>query len=130
MLLTDVFGISNFYMEPAKILKTNLKEAFQSLSLSENNQQLNKCLELSEQLQKRMGVAVYGPPDSGKSTIISLLKVALTSAGKNIRTYIISPKSMDRNKLLGKMDPDTQLWTNGLLITLVEAANSEPPGML
>lgn len=47
---------------------------------------------------------------------------------KTIRTYTIAPKSMNRTQLLGKLDPDTRQWHDGVLTTTAIAINAENSG--
>ncbi|XP_001847712.2 cytoplasmic dynein 2 heavy chain 1 [Culex quinquefasciatus] len=107
-------------------LRSKVVDAFSVLGFQQNNRQVDKCLELAAQLQKRMGVVVIGPPRSGKSTIIAVLKEALLTQGNTIRAHIISPKSMNRVQLLGNLDPDTRQWTDGVLTSTAVAVNAEP----
>nr|XP_026491806.1 cytoplasmic dynein 2 heavy chain 1 [Vanessa tameamea] len=94
------------------------------LGLVNNKFQIRKCMELYEQLQQRMGVAIVGPPGSGKSTIRQILKSALTQQGKNIVEYVICPKAMSRSWLLGHIELDTRQWTDGVISTVaLEVAN-------
>lgn len=44
------------------------------MTVSLTELQIQKCVELYEQLQQRMGVVIVGPPGSGKTTIRRLLK--------------------------------------------------------
>lgn len=53
---------------------------------------------------------------------------ALTSMSKTIRTYTIAPKSMTRQQLLGRLDPDTRQWHDGVLTTTAIAVNTEKSG--
>lgn len=76
-----------------------------------------------------MGVALIGPSGSGKSTLIALLKEAYTSMSKTIRTYTISPKSMNRVQLLGILDTDTRQWHDGVLTKTAIAVNAELPNI-
>lgn len=50
-------------------LVKQLQISFVELNLQPNDQQINKCVELYEQLKQRMGVVIVGPPSSGKSVI-------------------------------------------------------------
>ncbi|XP_035794419.1 cytoplasmic dynein 2 heavy chain 1-like [Anopheles albimanus] len=106
-------------------LRGALQSAFGTVGLQQNERQIEKCLELYAQLRKRMGVVVMGPPQSGKTTLIHLLKEALLAQGLIIRLHTISPKSMARVQLLGKLDPDTRQWTDGVLTSLAVAVNAE-----
>jgi dynein heavy chain 2, cytosolic len=56
------------------VLREKIEATFTTFGYQTNERQIQKCLELYEQLMKRMGVVVIGPPSSGKSTIISILK--------------------------------------------------------
>ena len=127
MLLKSVFP--EVEVKPNRIsdISMGIQNAFKSLRLSPNDRQSQKALQLHEQLTKRMGIVVLGPPQSGKTTIISLLKEALLAAGENIRTYTISPKSVSRIELLGKLDPDTRQWNDGILTTIAISVNNELP---
>ncbi|XP_053685293.1 cytoplasmic dynein 2 heavy chain 1 [Sabethes cyaneus] len=126
VLLSNVFPNIGVVSNSDDDLRSKIVEAFTALGFQQNNRQIDKCLELAAQLQKRMGVVVIGPPRSGKSTIISVLKEALMSRGSTIRAHIISPKSMNRVQLLGKLDPDTRQWNDGVLTSTAVAVNAEP----
>lgn len=127
MLLEDVFPQLQLNSNANKEFRSKVVEAFQIMGLSRNERQVDKCIELFEQLSKRIGVAVLGPPSSGKSTVIAVLKSVLASMSKTVRTYIISPKSMDRSQLLGHLDINTRQWYDGVLTQTAIAVNSEPP---
>lgn len=126
MLISDVFPNTNLASTVHEHLREKLQEAFSSNGLISNDRQIEKCLELYEQLQKRMGVVIFGPPNSGKTSIIALLKDALILLSRTIRTYTISPKSMNRSQLLGHLDQDTRQWNDGVLTTTAIAVTSEP----
>lgn len=126
MLLGDVFPQVNISPDLNEDFRSKIVETFKIMGLKRNERQIDKCFELFEQLNKRIGVAVLGPPNSGKSTVISVLKSALTSMSRTIRTYIISPKSMERSQLLGHLDSNTRQWYDGVLTQTAIAVNSEP----
>ncbi|CAH8543326.1 unnamed protein product [Schistosoma rodhaini] len=77
--------------------------------------QIQKAIELYEQLSQRMGVVLVGPCGSGKSTILNILRLALNKIGISIRSHIFNPKSMLRVQLLGQIEADTREWTDGVL---------------
>ncbi|XP_055534643.1 cytoplasmic dynein 2 heavy chain 1 [Wyeomyia smithii] len=126
VLLMNVFPNIKVVSSADDDLRSKIVEAFTVLGFQQNDRQVEKCLELAAQLRKRMGVVVIGPPRSGKTTIISVLKEALMTQGGTIRAHIISPKSMNRIQLLGKLDPDTRQWSDGVLTSTAVAVNAEP----
>ncbi|CAD7084661.1 unnamed protein product [Hermetia illucens] len=125
-LLENVFPEVTLDSSDISDFQTILEQSMSALGLQENRKQISKCLQLREQLTKRMGVVIVGPPSSGKSTLISILRHALITEGKTVRSYVISPKSMSRVQLLGKLDPDTRQWTDGVLTSVAATVSSEP----
>jgi dynein heavy chain 2 len=114
-LLKDIFPnvkITEFEYDD---LKKALAQVFAENKLIFNNIQLKKALEIYEQLRQRMGVVVVGPSGSGKSVLWKMLKEALIKTGKMVKTYVMNPKAISRNQLLGHIDVDTREWTDGVL---------------
>lgn len=126
MLLKSVFPeveVSGVQQSP---LLPHIETAYEALALRKCEVQVEKVLQLFEQLVKRMGVVIVGPPGCGKTTIIRILKAALSSYGQVVKSYHISPKSMNRVQLLGNLDPDTRQWSDGVLTMTSVTVNSEP----
>ncbi|KAF5283232.1 hypothetical protein FQA39_LY17379 [Lamprigera yunnana] len=124
-LIQDVFPkvvVENVGEEP---LIAALKDTFTNMHLESNSRQIEKCVELYQQLQQRMGVALVGPPNSGKSTLRNLLFKALISMGKTLKQHIFNPKSMPKIQLLGQIDVDSRQWTDGVLTIYSLQAASE-----
>ncbi|XP_023163173.2 cytoplasmic dynein 2 heavy chain 1 [Drosophila hydei] len=127
MLLLNVFPEIGASEAPLTPLRQALTAAFGPLGLGANDKQIEKALQLHEQLQKRMGVVLVGPPGCGKSSILSLLRQALTTTtGTQLRVHTISPKSMSRVQLLGRLDTDTRQWLDGVLTHTAVLVNQEP----
>lgn len=125
MLVEFVFAGTSLDEKHSDDLKSFVEQAFAQLDLQYNEQQMEKCLQLYEQLQKRMGVVVLGPPGCGKSTIIAVLKQALLNSGRMVKSHTIAPKSMNRVQLLGRLDPDTRQWNDGVLTATAVQVNDE-----
>jgi dynein heavy chain 2 len=89
--------------------------------------QVQKMLELYEQLRQRMGVVVVGPSGSGKSAVWHILRAALGRIQANaVRTYTMNPKAMPRQQLLGRIDVDTREWFDGVLTEASRQVVKEP----
>ncbi|CAD6999081.1 unnamed protein product [Ceratitis capitata] len=134
MLLTNVFPEIGKVAHCKSEVQQALVEACTKLGLCVNDMQIKKALQLQEQLNKRMGVVVVGPPGCGKSTVITLLRQALMSTAmkstsktaSQIRLHTINPKSMSRVQLLGRLDPETRQWMDGVLTNTAVIVNAEP----
>eukprot|EP00981_Chlorochromonas_danica_P004239 scaffold857_cov152-Ochromonas_danica.AAC.22 len=77
--------------------------------------QVKKMIQLKESLDQRMGCVIVGPSGCGKSTLWRVLKAAMVKCGTPVVTYVMNPKSMPRERLLGRMDMDTREWSDGVL---------------
>ncbi|XP_076054654.1 dynein cytoplasmic heavy chain beethoven [Oratosquilla oratoria] len=125
-LVRDVFPEVNFRGVGYEDLGATLQETFTDLGLIPNERQTKKALELYEQLQQRMGVVVVGPSGSGKTTLWKTLRQALLKVEKKVKTYIMNPKAMPRQQLLGHIDLDTREWSDGVLTASARQVVKEP----
>ena len=96
------------------------------MKLVPNDRQIKKALELYEQLQQRMGVVIVGPSGSGKTTLWRTLRQALLKMEKKVKKYVMNPKAMPRQQLLGHIDHDTREWSDGVLTASARQVVKEP----
>lgn len=125
LLVDSIFPGTEIDNTPNQMILNSVNEAFGKLNITKNTSMLEKSIQLYDQLSKRMGVAIIGPPGSGKTTIIKLLKEALTLMDNKIKVYTISAKAQDKNHLFGSLDPNTQQWQNGILSSIATTAISD-----
>lgn len=127
-LVTDVFpGVSSEDIRYAE-LELAIKEVMTNkpFNLEFDEGQVRKMLQLKESLDQRMGCVIVGPSGCGKSTLWRVLQAALLKVGQVVKTYVMNPKSMPRQRLLGDMDPDTREWTDGVLTAAARQVVREP----
>ncbi|XP_076274081.1 dynein cytoplasmic heavy chain beethoven isoform X2 [Rhynchophorus ferrugineus] len=105
-------------------LRKAILQSYHDLKLIVNEKQVNKCLEFYKQLKQRMGVALIGPPGSGKTTIIRLMEKALIKINQKMKLYPLNPKSMSRKLLLGHTDQLNQ-WNDGVLTSYSAQVSGE-----
>ena len=58
---------------------------------------------------------IVGETFSGKTKSLNMLKRGLKILNKNVETHIINPKALTGLQLYGNLDPDTKVWTDGVL---------------
>ncbi|XP_068083916.1 dynein axonemal heavy chain 6 [Anabrus simplex] len=104
--------------------------------MTEDNLQPEPCMILKviqyhETMIVRHGVMLVGPTGGGKSTVIQILKNALTELHKQevegpyyrpVVTYILNPKSVTLGELYGEVNLFTMEWRDGLLGIMVRTA--------
>lgn len=121
-LMNDIFP--NVVVEEISYtdLAKAVKESYQELNLIYNDAQKEKIFQFYEATRQRMGVVIVGPSGSGKSVIWKILLKALGKCGRKLKNYVINPKSVDRQTLLGHMDMgmsfidvDTREWSDGII---------------
>ncbi|XP_076621618.1 dynein cytoplasmic heavy chain beethoven [Colletes latitarsis] len=122
-LLEDVFPRANPSSSTfidRRDLQTALLELCEDQELGKEI--ANRCIQLNDQLKSRTGVAIVGPPGSGKTTIRKLLCDALTKIGETVVEFHVYPGAMPKSRLLGRIDPETREWKEGLLSSFVASA--------
>jgi dynein heavy chain len=100
---------------------------------------MTKALQLYETVVVRHGLMVVGPTGGGKSSIISVLRDALTLMATKGRTgpkvekvvsHYLNPKSITMGQLYGMFDENTQEWQDGILADMVRhCADSTTPDL-
>ncbi|XP_069942834.1 cytoplasmic dynein 2 heavy chain 1 isoform X1 [Cherax quadricarinatus] len=126
-LVRDVFPDIKFRGVGYEDLAEILHDTFKEMTLIPNERQIKKALELYEQLQQRMGVVVVGPSGSGKTTLWQTLRHALLKMDNKVKKYVMNPKAMPRQQLLGHIDHDTREWSDGVLTASARQVVREPP---
>ena len=114
-LVSDVFPGIDVREIQYKDLRPAIVESIKDLKLQLVEAQVSKILQLYEALNQRMGVVLVGPSGSGKSTLLKILRKAMQKLGVTVPLYVMNPKAMPRNQLLGHMDMDTREWFDGVL---------------
>jgi dynein heavy chain 2 len=128
-LIGDVFpGIKSSDITGGE-LEAAIKEVMKDKPFHcvEDASQVKKMIQLKESLDQRMGCVIVGPSGCGKSTLWRVLKAAMIKCGEPVVTYVMNPKSMPRERLLGHMDIDTREWSDGVLTDAARKVVKENP---
>ncbi|XP_047369553.1 cytoplasmic dynein 2 heavy chain 1 isoform X1 [Vespa velutina] len=123
-LLVDVFPNTDHTLNEVSNEKKDLREALLELCESGNYTKniIDQCIQLYDQLKSRTGVAIVGPPGSGKTIIRKLLAEAMSKIGEPIDQCLIYPGAVPKSRVLGRVDPETREWKEGLLSSAVITA--------
>jgi len=119
-IMDEVFpGSSVNKMEDQK-LREKLDEICTRLSYVDDENWVQKILQLKEVLKMRHGVMLVGPSGVGKSSAIEVLLQGLEKLdGIKGEIYIIDPKAMNKENLYGVLDGTTMEWTDGIFTSLL-----------
>lgn len=115
---------------PKKIHHKKLNEAFiEELhrSISEYHLQhvpkfIEKCCQFDEIMKIRFGNMLLGPPMTGKTSVLKVLRLTYQKLFENsvseeylpVDSMVLNPKSITMGELLGQTDPKTGDFSNGL----------------
>lgn len=123
-LLRDVFPALDPLKTQTTTEKQELRRALEEISESKSIQGdvIILCEQLYDQLKSRTGVAIVGPPGSGKSLVRKILFEALNKIGESLKQIIIFPGAIPKSRLLGKVDTQTREWKEGLLSLAIASA--------
>uniref|UniRef100_H2YVP9 AAA+ ATPase domain-containing protein n=1 Tax=Ciona savignyi TaxID=51511 RepID=H2YVP9_CIOSA len=123
-IMSDLFpGISPPKMDNSALEKA-IEQATTELGLELWTDQLQKAVQLKEQLAVRHGVMLVGPSGGGKTTVRTVLQRALTSLYSSLapkhtdESFSINPKCVSLGELYGYTDPNTLEWVDGMLAYL------------
>eukprot|EP00760_Papus_ankaliazontas_P016261 PhM_4_TR16775/c0_g1_i1/m.22691/K10414/DYNC2H, DNCH2; dynein heavy chain 2, cytosolic len=129
-LIKDVFPGVEVKEIVYEKLRPAIEHAIEELKLQVLENQIQKVLQLYEALRQRMGVVLVGPSGSGKSTLLKILRKALQKLGTTVPMYVMNPKAMPRQQLLGHMDLDTREWYDGVLTSAARKVVKESTDVL
>uniref|UniRef100_H2YVP8 AAA+ ATPase domain-containing protein n=1 Tax=Ciona savignyi TaxID=51511 RepID=H2YVP8_CIOSA len=114
-IMSDLFpGISPPKMDNSALEKA-IEQATTELGLELWTDQLQKAVQLKEQLAVRHGVMLVGPSGGGKTTMIHMFCHKSTRRRKYVESFSINPKCVSLGELYGYTDPNTLEWVDGML---------------
>ncbi|XP_026551198.1 dynein heavy chain 14, axonemal [Pseudonaja textilis] len=137
-IIRDLFTEMEVPKVNPKRLESAISLAIQHLSLQPWENQIEKVIQLYNQLMARAGVMLVGPTGGGKTTIRTILEKALiifplvdmesatkldvfqnNSKRSKVDTFVVNPKCVTIDELFGQTNPSTMEWSDGLLSSAV-----------
>ncbi|EAX95758.1 Dynein heavy chain family protein [Trichomonas vaginalis G3] len=114
-IISDVFPNVQINKVEEFELRTAASEVIKEMKIVELPHQVDKMLQMWESINQRTGVVLTGPSGCGKTTLWTLLQKTLDKIGVKVDIEVMNPKSMPRQRLLGRVDYDTREWFDGVL---------------
>lgn len=126
-IVQDLFPSKVFEKKQNEAFVTELRKIIKQNHLEDREKFLEKCCQFDEIMKIRFGNMLLGPPMTGKSKILDVLRQTYTilsqSRGipginpgdyKSVDCLILNPKSITMGELYGETNPKTGDFTNGL----------------
>ena len=106
-----------------------VQEVMKNMGLKVLDGQVLKVLQMYEVMNIRHCTMICGPPMSGKSVIIDILRNVFQKFKKidNMVTYLINPKAQSVPRLFGKKNEISDDFEIGILSNIFQIANSPLP---
>ncbi|XP_029448950.1 dynein heavy chain 14, axonemal isoform X2 [Rhinatrema bivittatum] len=145
-IMADLFPGTTIQKANTQRMEKAISIATEELRLQHWEAQVEKVIQLHNQILARHGVMLVGPTGGGKTTVRRILERALVilpslpwdshsysngglqnspKKGK-VDTFAINPKCVTLGELFGEMDPNTMEWSDGLLASAVRKFAKHP----
>lgn len=99
-----------------------LAEAANGLSLQHGTAETvewdHKLLQCYDTVSSRHGIALIGPTNGGKSSILDTVAAAMTASGAKQNMVRINPKTLTPTELFGSLSKATEDWIEGAFVVL------------
>lgn len=123
-LIKDLFPTLNTEQEGNADIKKLVEEKMAALNYEVNEVQVEKVMQMFEIMNIRHTTMICGPPASGKSCILEVLKKTIEAYRKvNIIEYIINPKAQTIPRLYGIKNEISGDFEIGILANIFQVAN-------
>ena len=91
--------------------------------------QIEKMLQMWELINPRSGVVFTGQSGCGKTTLWTLLQRVCEKLNIKVEIEVMKPKSLPRQRLLGRVDYDAREWFYGVLTRAASRAVASSYGI-
>lgn len=119
-LFQGVFPQVPFEALSDSLMEEQIRQICRRNYLGATPQWLDKTLQLFEIQKLNHGIMLVGSTGTGKTTVRKTLLEAMdTVQGTKTISYVIDPKTIDKESLFGKLNPVTLEWTDGVFTAIL-----------
>lgn len=128
-ILKDIFPTVSRQTGDLQAIRSEIGKACDTRYLSQEQQWVDKVIQLYQVQQVSHGVMLVGQSATGKSEAWRVLLSALSQMD-NIEgvSYIIDPKAIPKDCLYGVLDNTTREWTDGLFTSILRRITDNSRG--
>ncbi|KAK6589101.1 dynein heavy chain [Cryptosporidium xiaoi] len=102
------------------LLEEQIKSLCKKKSLEASSNWVSKAIQLNEIQKLNHGIMLVGTTGTGKTCIRNvLLEASDIVEGTKTHTYVIDPKTIDKESLFGRLNPVTLEWTDGVFTAIL-----------
>lgn len=124
-IITDLFPGVKQPQKDWENLLANMRIICEEKKIIAKPEFLKKSIQLYETVMVRHGLMLVGETFSGKTECLKLLKEGLTRTGIKTDIKTINPKAITGLQLYGFLDPDTKVWTEGVIPQVMKECAEE-----
>ncbi|KAF4519979.1 hypothetical protein B566_EDAN005479 [Ephemera danica] len=124
-LLKDMFPRVEIPEVSRSALRKAIEECIISNGYTSIPGQVETIIQLDELLSVNSTAILIGASGSGKSVITQLLSKAKSQFGLTTEIAVLSPKSCPIVELFGTVDPETDVWKDGLFTYIYKTINKQ-----
>ena len=131
-LLSDLFPDVECAEPKLEFFDNELTKVIEENNLDPSPFTLKKCFQLVDIVNIRLGVCLTGPAGTGKSTMIELVEKVCTKIRKenpncdprykDIKKWVINPKSITMGELFGEENEDKKIFEYGIATKKIKKA--------
>ncbi|KAH8741338.1 dynein heavy chain [Cryptosporidium ryanae] len=102
------------------LLEEQIKTLCKKKSLEASSSWVSKAIQLNEIQKLNHGIMLVGATGTGKTCIRNImLEASDLVEGTKTYTYVIDPKTIDKESLFGRLNPVTLEWTDGVFTAIL-----------
>lgn len=127
-LLSDLFPGVQVESGAYPDLQASIAKHAEAMGLVNSPGWNTKIIQLYEQWRVRHGLCIMGPSGAGKSAVIAVLAKALSDVDVPVKETRMNPKAITATQMFGRLDVQTNDWTDGIFSSLWRRASKRTQG--